>query len=457
MIKTSSETMFDTSARSQKIAIIGTGISGLSAAYLLSKDYNIKLYEKSHTGGHSHSVNVGDTDHPIFIDMGFIVFNEACYPNLVALFNHLHIDHDLADMSFGVSMNEGELEYSSLNLFAQKRNLLRPRFLTLLSDIMRFYKCAPIDSEAVTTGDYRLGDYLTDQNYSQTFIEDHLLPQAAAIWSTSALLIMDYPLKAFIAFFKNHGLLELDVKKRIPWRSVRGGAQAYLSALTQGFKDKISSKGAVRVNRTSNSVIITDSEGHEETFDQVIMACHADEAHALLQDKDEAENTILSSFRYTMNDVVLHTDDQLMPKRRSAWSSWNYIGRSGQDDKMLCVTYWMNRLQTLDTKKDYFVTLNPITPIAPSKIIKQIEFHHPLFNAASLRAQNELHRLQGQRNTWFCGAYFGSGFHEDGLQSGLAVAEALSGLKRPWSFDQAQARISYRSDLSPTSEALAAQ
>lgn len=440
--------MFDSiPQKKQSVAIIGTGIAGLSAAWMLNDTCDITVFEsEAEIGGHSHTINIGSEQKPLWLDMGFIVFNEPCYPNLVQLFNHLDVEHQLSDMSFGVSIDKGKLEYSSLGLkglFAQTRNLFRPRFISLLLDIMRFYREAPKDLAARAREDYRLGDYLKDRNYGRAFIDDHLLPQAAAIWSTSANEIMDYPFRAFIAFFENHGLLQ--IMDRILWRSVIGGAQAYLKKLTPSFADRIVTSTAIRtVLRNRNGVVLVDQHGQQHAFDQVVFATHANTTLSLLAHASEAEIETLKAFTYTANEVVLHTDTAFMPKRRAAWSSWNYMGeRSASNEQQLCVTYWMNLLQVLKTDKNYFVTLNPTHAVDPAKVIKRIVFEHPLFNSEAIAAQERLGDLQGQNRSWFCGAYFGSGFHEDGLQSGLAVAEAITGKRRPWDFNWSQSRIRY--------------
>ncbi|CAL4866043.1 hypothetical protein MMA231_00280 [Asticcacaulis sp. MM231] len=444
----SNATMFDSiPQKKQSVAIIGTGIAGLSAAWMLNDTCDITVFEsEAEVGGHSHTINIGSEQKPLWLDMGFIVFNEPCYPNLVQLFKHLGVEHQLSDMSFGVSIDKGKLEYSSLGLkglFAQTRNLFRPRFISLLLDIMRFYREAPKDLAARAREDYRLGDYLKDRNYGRAFIDDHLLPQAAAIWSTSANQIMDYPFRAFIAFFENHGLLQ--IMDRILWRSVIGGAQAYLKKLTPSFADRIVTRTAIRtVQRDRNGVVLVDQHGQQHAFDQVVFATHANTTLSLLANASEAEVETLKAFTYTPNEVVLHTDTAFMPKRRAAWSSWNYMGeRSASNEQQLCVTYWMNLLQVLKTDKNYFVTLNPTHAVDPAKVIKRIVFEHPLFNSEAIAAQERLGDLQGQNRSWFCGAYFGSGFHEDGLQSGLAVAEAITGKRRPWDFDWSQSRIRY--------------
>lgn len=432
----------------RRIAIIGSGIAGLSAAWLLHPDADITVFEReTRIGGHSHSVNVGSDSDPLWIDMGFIVFNTPCYPNLTQLFAHLGVAHQLSDMSFGVSVDQGKLEYSSLGLrglFAQTRNLFRPRFLSLLLDIVRFYREAPRDQAARQREDYRLGDYLRDRNYGRAFIDDHLLPQAAAIWSTSARAIMDYPFRAFIAFFENHGLLK--ITDRILWRSVIGGAQAYVRELTAPFRDRIrTGTGIVSVKRGPSGVLLTDSDGVAHRFDEVVFATHADVTLRLLgTDATAAERATLSAFSYTPNEVVLHTDPSFMPRRRAAWSSWNYRGeRALNDEQQLCVTYWMNLLQVLKTRQNYFVTLNPTHAVADACIIRRTVFEHPLFDARAIAAQGQLGALQGQLGTWFCGSYFGSGFHEDALQSGLAVAEAITGRPRPWDMDWSRSRIAW--------------
>jgi len=438
----------NTHQRRQRVAVVGTGIAGLSAAWLLDPHHDVAVFEsEAEIGGHSHSVNVGTADAPLWIDMGFIVFNEPCYPNLLKLFEHLGVAHQLSDMSFGVSVDRGKLEYGSLGLngiFAQRLNLFRPRFISLLVDIVRFYREAPKDLAARTRPDYRLGDYLKDRNYGRAFIDDHLLPQAAAIWSVSAQQIMDYPFRAFITFFENHGLLQ--IMDRILWRSVIGGAQAYLGELIKPFRSRIRTDCAiVEVKRTPAGVQLTDRHGERHDFDQVIFATHADITLKILgASATPAERKTLGAFDYTSNEVVLHTDASFMPKRKAAWSSWNYLGeKNAASEQQLCVTYWMNLLQVLKTKQDYFVTLNPLRPVDEAKVLKRVVFEHPLFNAAAMTAQDELAGLQGANRTWFCGAYFGSGFHEDGLQSGLAVAEAISGVRRPWDFDWSQSRIKY--------------
>ncbi len=421
----------------------------MSAAWLLSQRHRVTVYEREgRLGGHSHTVDAPGPDGPIPVDTGFIVYNEANYPNLTAMFEHLGVATRGSDMSFGVSVDDGRLEYSSNSaaaLFAQKRNLLSPRFWSMLADLVRFYREAPNDCCALDQRLTSLGDYLCEQGYGRAFQEDHLLPQAAAIWSTSAVRIREFPAAAFIRFCQNHGLLSL--KARPQWRTVVGGSRAYVEKLTAAYAHRIRiGLGAEAVRREGNGVEVRDGRGEVRRFDHVVVATHADEALRLLEDPSVLEASLLGAFRYTPNRAVLHGDDRLMPRRRSCWSSWNYIGRSGGEAEGgdLCVTYWMNRLQGLPASRQLFVTLNPAVEPATGSVVRDETYEHPLFDAAAVRAQRRLWSLQGMRNTWFCGSYFGSGFHEDGLQSGLAVAEALGGVRRPWRVAEESGRIHLR-------------
>lgn len=429
----------------KQIAIIGSGIAGLSCAWLLDKSCDVTIFEaEAQIGGHSHSVNVASCENPLLIDMGFIVFNIPCYPNLVALFNHINAAHQLSDMSFAVSAHCGKFEYSSLGLkglFAQIRNIFNPKMYQMIFDILRFNKEAPKDNFARENNALSLGEYLYQNKYSKVFIDDHLLPQAAAIWSCSSDEILNYPFGAFIGFFENHGLLQIN--DRILWRSVIGGAEAYLIKLMKDFKGKINTNcPIISIKRTKSKVTLFDANNKSYDFDEVVFATHADIARKILgEDASADEKAIFDNFTYTKNLVVLHQDENLMPKRKAAWASWNYISNNKSQNGNLCVTYYMNLLQCLNIKQDYFVTLNPIYEIAPSKIIKSIVFEHPYFDKAALEAQKKLQNLQGQNNTYFCGSYFGYGFHEDALQSGLLAAELIGGIKRPWDFDFSKSRI----------------
>lgn len=428
-------------ARRRTIAVIGTGISGMSAAWLLSQVHKVTVYECAHRiGGHSNTVTVAGVNGEIAVDTGFIVYNELTYPNLTALFRHLHVPTQMSDMSFAVSLDEGALEYSGslAGLFAEKRNLFRPRFWSMLRDLQRFYREAPRDLAALEQIHTTLGDYLDAGAYGEAFRRDHLLPVAAAIWSAPAGNILKYPAASFIRFQDSHGLLKL--RNRPPWRSLRGGSRAYVERLTQSFKERIRLSAAVdAVRRDADGVKIRDRHGRIETFDDVVIASHADQALALLDDASLDERTLLGAFRYSSNTAVLHADPALMPKRRAVWSSWNHIGCDSDDHSCPTVTYWMNSLQNIPHETPLFVTLNPQR--APRRELHREVYEHPLFDAAAIAAQRRLWSLQGTRNTWFAGAYFGAGFHEDGLQAGLAVAEALGGVRRPWRVANESGRI----------------
>ena len=421
-----------------RIAIIGSGISGLSAAWLLSQRHAITLFEADdRIGGHSHTVDGNGSP----VDTGFIVYNEHTYPNLTALFAHLGVPTRPTEMTFAVSMDGGRLEYSGTGLsglFAQWRNIIRPRFWSMLRDLMRFYREAPHDLAIL--GDTSLGDYLAAKGYGAAFRDDHLYPMAAAIWSTPAADMGDYPAASFIRFCQNHGLLELGA--RPIWRTVVGGSRAYVEKLTTSFVDRIVTGTPVRrVIRSAGGVEIDTGTGSPQRFDHVVLAVHADQALRLLGDASPEERTTLGSFGYRPNEAVLHSDTALMPRRRACWSSWNYAARSSDRVPALSVTYWMNRLQGIAESNPLFVTLNPIEQPDPALVIRREVYQHPVFDAAAGAAQADLWSLQGVRNSWFCGAYFGAGFHEDGLQAGLAVAEELGNVRRPWTVPDESGRI----------------
>jgi len=427
-----------------KIAVVGAGVSGMSATWLLAQGHVVTLYEaEPRLGGHSHTVDAPGAGGPVPVDMGFIVYNEANYPNLVALFDHLGVPTKPSNMGFSVSLDDGRVEYGGDSLpalFAQWRNLVSPRFWSMLSDLVRFYREAPTHACALDAGMTSLGDYLDAQGYGSAFQDDHLLPQAAAIWSASVKDIRTYPAAAFIRFCENHGLLK--IINRPIWRTVEGGSRAYVSRLTAAYADRVRlGAPVVGVARTPGGVLVRELNGRVERYDHVVVATHADQGLALLADPSPRERALLGAFAYTRNEAVLHSDPSLMPRRRGTWSAWNYVGRASGADQQLCVTYWMNRLQDLPGAAPLFVTLNPIRPPDPTQLIRTEIYEHPLFDAGAMRAQSALWSLQGERNTWWCGSYFGSGFHEDGLQAGLAVAEALGGVNRPWTTPHASARI----------------
>lgn len=426
----------------KRIAVVGAGISGLSAAWLLAKRYEVVLYERDdRLGGHSNTVYVDGAAGPVPVDTGFIVYNELTYPNLTALFDHLGVRTKASEMSFAVSRDGGRLEYCGAGiggLFAQKRNIANPRFWSMLRDLFRFYNSAAGDLASLSAS-HTLGDYLDRHRYGVAFRDDHLLPMAGAIWSAPCAAILGYPASAFIRFFHNHGLLLLG--GRPPWRTVDGGSIAYVRRLVEDFTGHIRLQADIgSIERRDGGVVVHDRKHGAEHFNDVVMATHADQALELLADPSPMERELLGAFGYSRNEAVLHTDVNAMPRRRAVWSSWNHVD-GGPDDEAVAVTYWMNRLQGLDTQLPMLVTLNPSTPVREDLVLHRETYHHPLFDRSAIEAQQRLWTLQGQRGTWYCGAYFGAGFHEDGLQSGLAVAEALGGIRRPWSVAAESSRI----------------
>ncbi len=427
------------------IAVIGSGIAGLSAAWLLSSRYPVTVFEKAGwAGGHSNTVEVDSSDGPIPVDTGFIVYNAKNYPNLVALFDHLGVATKPSDMSFSASLREGRLEYSSdgLNrIFGQRANILRPQFWSLLRNIVRFYAWARENVECPDLGDMTLGDFLDRSEFSRALGEDHVLPMCAAIWSTTSAGVRDIPMRAYLRFFSSHGLL--DIGSRFEWRTVVGGSREYVKRLRAPLGGSVFlNRPARRVMRGAAGVVVEDAAGVQHRFTDVVIAAHADEALAMLSDADPIERSILGNFRYTTNEAVLHSDATLMPKRRAVWSAWNYLQRESTDGKRsLCLTYWMNRLQGIPEKHPLFVTLNPDRDPRPETVKGTFRYEHPVFDQTALSAQSTLWELQGRRRTWFCGSYFGYGFHEDALQSGLAAAEAIGGVRRPWTVENESGRL----------------
>jgi uncharacterized protein len=429
----------------KNIAVIGSGISGLSAAWLLAKSHKVTLIERdSRLGGHTNTVSAQTADGPVPVDTGFIVFNEANYPNLTAMFDHLKVATAQSHMGFAVSLGGGRLEYNGeklIGLFGQKRNLWRPEHWRLVQDLVRFFKTAERDITGMPEG-ISIGDFLRRGGYSKGFIDDHILPVSAAIWSTPSEGMLDFPAHTFVKFFANHGLLK--IVGRPAWRTVMGGAQEYVSRLLSGarMETRVGTDIAA-IHRHATGVEIVDSRGQRDHFDEVVMACHADQALKLLADPTPFERELLSGFKFSANRAVLHTDTSFMPRRRHLWCAWNYLRPESNGDDALSVSYWMNKLQPLPTKTNLFVTLNPTHDFAPDTIQYETSYEHPLFDTAAIAAQSRMSTIQGVNRTWFAGAWLGYGFHEDGLQSGLEVAERLGGVNRPWSVENGRGRIAH--------------
>ncbi len=433
--------------RPLRIAVIGSGISGLSSAWLLSQQHRVTLFEKDdRLGGHSNTVDVPQGAGRVAVDTGFIVYNPVNYPNLVRFFETLGVQSRETDMSFGVSLEQGRLEYSGTGLpglLAQKRNLARPRFWSMLLDLSRFYRDAAGYCEDPTTASLTLGELLKRERYGNAFVQDHLLPMGAAIWSTPVDLMLEYPALAFLRFCQNHGLVQLN--DRPQWRTVTGGSRSYVGKIEAGLRQR----GEIRLNsrihrilRRTGGIELEFLHGERETFDHVVLACHANQALQLLHAPSVMEQQLLGAFSYQRNRAVLHSDPGLMPRSKAAWASWNYLAEQRHGgQREVSVTYWMNRLQHLPSALPLYVTLNPLHEPAPGTVHRSFLYDHPTFSLAALTAQNKLWNLQGRQNTWFCGAYFGYGFHEDGLQSGLAVAEELGGRPRPWTLETPNHRI----------------
>ena len=416
-----------------RIAIIGAGVAGLGAAWSLCRDHEVVVYERERRlGGHACTVDVQTPRGPQPVDMGFIVYNERNYPNLVALFDHLGVPTEESDMSFAVSLDDGAFEYGSsfASYFAQRTNLARPSFLRMTHDILRFNRLAPRLLARAEDLDFTLGDFIAEGRFGRAFRDRYLVPMAACIWSSPLNQTLDYPAQPFVRFFHNHGLLS--VGSQLRWRTVSGGSRSYVDRLAAPVRKCATlAPEAQAVRRADDGVWIKDGGGHWGRFDKVVLACHADQALRLLLDPDDREGTLLGSFAYSSNTVWLHGDPGLMPRRRDVWSSWNYVADSRPIDGKASVTYWMNRLQNFPEDVPLFVSVNPMrTPDIGQAHVRQV-FEHPMFDPAAIRAQRHLHEIQGVRDTFFCGSYCGYGFHEDALSAGLDVAEQL-GARRPW-------------------------
>ena len=417
-----------------RIAVIGSGISGLGCAYLLSPHVETHLYEREQRiGGHSHTVDVATKDGVIPVDTGFIVYNGLNYPNLVGLFHDLGVKTEDTDMSFGISVDGGRLEYegSLRGLLAQPSNLMKPSYWSMISDLVRFYRNAVSAVASIPEGE-SLDAFIAREGYGKPFVYDHLLPMAAAIWSCPSETMMAFPARSFIRFLDNHQLLNFI--ERPQWKTVSGGSRQYVQKIITALGDGIRTEANILgLERRGGGVVLTIEGEGEIYYDKVILAAHADQSLRLMRDATDEEKQVLGAFDFQPNRVVLHSDPRLMPKRKSAWASWSYLksvaAETGETE--LCVTYWMNRLQNLNTQQPLLVTLNPTIEPDGDLIHGVYDYDHPVFDQKAISAQMQLPKLQGQNGLYYCGAWTGYGFHEDGLSSAVAVAKTL-GVDVPW-------------------------
>lgn len=428
--------------KNRRIAIIGSGISGASAAWLLRDHADVTLLEAgSRFGGHTHTFSAQEGQRSVSVDTGFMVFNRRNYPLLVSLFEHLGISSYPTDMSFSASFDEGRLEYAGTDLnslFGQRRNLVNRKFWGMLLSIVRFNRLAQQALQKPPSAQLGVGEFLERHGFSYTFRARYLYPMAAAIWSCPREQIARFPAISLLRFFANHGLIQL--ADRPQWLTVEGGSSTYMDRLIGDLGPRARSNARVaRVERGGSEISLVYADGARESYDEVVFACHSDQALRLLADPSPSERQLLGAIPYQANRVLLHRDPCLMPRERRVWSSWNYLSGSAEETaQAVSVTYWMNRLQRLETPNDYFVSLNPTSEPREESVAAEFEYEHPVFTTAALEAQKQLHRIQGRSRTWFAGAWTGYGFHEDGMRSGVEVAQAL-GAPLPWDAEQVRA------------------
>ena len=413
----------------EKLAIIGTGIAGMGAAYFLNKDYEITLFEKNnYTGGHTNTVIVKEGEKDIFIDTGFMVFNKVTYPNLTRLFEILDVPIKETSMSFSVLHKESGLEYAGTGLnglFAQRKNLVNPGFIKMLFQINRFNNECIETLENPAYADYTIAEYVKEKGFGKDFEDKYLVPISSAVWSSPPDLMLNFPIKTIVRFFHNHGFLGLN--KQHQWYTVVNGSQSYREIIIKQFKERIqTSNGVKKVWRENGKVKILTDKNETHYFDKVIFASHADETLSLLADPTGIEKELLSKFKYQFNKATLHTNEKIMPKNRKVWSSWNYrIEKKGGVTRTSTI-YYMNSLQQVSKNKNYFVSINDPGNIDDDKIIKSIDYHHPLFDLEAIKAQERLSQINKQENnTYFCGSYFKYGFHEDAFTSALELSKKM--------------------------------
>ena len=408
-----------------KIAVIGSGISGLTSSYILSKAHEVYLFEKNdYVGGHTHTHKIYEGTNKINVDSGFIVYNENTYPNFIKLINKLNVKSQPTSMGFSVKSKLKDFEYAgnSLNaIFAQRSNLLKPSFILMLKDIIKFNKMAEVDLDSMDSN-LSLEDFLKLKKFNRYFVNNYIIPMGAAIWSTSPKNMLKMPAIFFIRFFKNHGLLK--VTDRPQWWVIKNGSKQYVKEIVKPFKNNIYLNCNVEKIVRKNNKVIVDYNGKNDVFDAIVIATHSDQAYKMIYDKSKDEEHLLSSISYQKNTATLHTDTSILPKRELAWSSWNYLLKNNND--LVSLTYNMNILQNLESEKTYCVTLNNSKDINNDKIIKELTYHHPLYDMNSIYAQKNKDKICGKNNTYFCGAYWGYGFHEDGVNSALDVCKKFN-------------------------------
>ncbi|AHE97578.1 NAD(P)/FAD-dependent oxidoreductase [Thioalkalivibrio paradoxus] len=422
----------------QRIAVIGAGISGLATAWLLHPRFEVRLFEKAPVpGGHAHTVTVPTPGGPLAIDTGFVVYNQRNYPLLTRLFAHLEVPTQPTDMSFAYSLQPGGIEYAGTDLntlFAQRRNLLRPRFLRMITDILRFNRLGrQLLAEHRTSG-ITLGQFLDQHRFGAGFTDDYLLPMAAAIWSCPTATMRAFPALGFLEFFRNHGLLDIDGRPQ--WRTVVGGSRSYVNRLVGQLPPGTLRHQAVAAVRRMAGGWQVNTDAGSERFAAVVFACHADDALSLLTHPRPEQASVLAACRFQDNRAVLHTDARLMPRSKRVWSSWNYLtNRQGADEQRVSVSYYMNRLHRLDQPRDYIISLNPWREPDPASVLGEFQWRHPIMDSAAIAAQRRLPAIQGQDGLYLAGAWTGFGFHEDGIRSAVSVARHL-GVNAPWNSGQ---------------------